>query len=133
MTAGLPGCQGAQSIAKKDASSVRRGVPVSQHTVTKASIGDEAACRSRPFRDADFIIFCHVVFGIPNHTSLARRRDMKSFAEKFVRFIKEEDGPTAVEYAVMMALIIVVCLGSVGLIGQKADEKFTLIADELAK
>ncbi len=58
---------------------------------------------------------------------------MKSFAEKFVRFIKEEDGPTAVEYAVMMALIIVVCLGSVGLIGQKADEKFTLIADELAK
>lgn len=58
---------------------------------------------------------------------------MKSFAEKFVTFIKEEDGPTAVEYAVMMALIIVVCIGSVGLIGTNADAKFQQIADKLAE
>lgn len=58
---------------------------------------------------------------------------MKSFAEKFVRFMKEEDGPTAVEYAVMLALIIVVCLGTVGLIGTNANTKFQTIADELNK
>ncbi|QEG39489.1 Flp family type IVb pilin [Roseimaritima ulvae] len=58
---------------------------------------------------------------------------MKNFADKVVNFLKDEDGPTAVEYAVMMALIIVVCLGSVGLIGTKADEKFQAVADELSK
>ena len=31
-------------------------------------------------------------------------------ARKAVRFLKQEDGPTAVEYAVMLALIIVVCI-----------------------
>ena len=58
---------------------------------------------------------------------------MKNFSEKFVRFMKEEDGPTAVEYAVMLALIIVVCLGTVGLIGTNANTKFQTIADELNK
>jgi pilus assembly protein Flp/PilA len=29
------------------------------------------------------------------------------------RFIAAEDGPTAVEYAVMIALIVVACIGSV--------------------
>ncbi|QDS92115.1 Flp/Fap pilin component [Roseimaritima multifibrata] len=58
---------------------------------------------------------------------------MKNFAEKVVNFLKDEDGPTAVEYAVMMALIIVVCLGSVGLIGTNANAKFDKIATELAK
>jgi len=33
-------------------------------------------------------------------------------------FILSEDGPTAVEYAVMLALIIVVCIGAVTTIGQ---------------
>lgn len=57
---------------------------------------------------------------------------MVKFAGKVLDFIKDEDGPTAVEYAVMMALIIVVCLGSVGLIGQNANDKFQTVADELA-
>ncbi len=57
---------------------------------------------------------------------------MVNFAGKVLDFIKDEDGPTAVEYAVMMALIIVVCLGSVGLIGQNANDKFQTVADELA-
>jgi pilus assembly protein Flp/PilA len=42
-----------------------------------------------------------------------------------VRFLKEEDGPTAVEYAVMLALIIVVCIGSVRFIGQRANTAFS--------
>jgi pilus assembly protein Flp/PilA len=33
--------------------------------------------------------------------------------KRLLRFLREEDGPTAVEYAVMLALIIVTCLGSI--------------------
>ena len=35
---------------------------------------------------------------------------MKSFALKIRQFMVSEDGPTAVEYAVMLALIVIVCL-----------------------
>ncbi len=56
---------------------------------------------------------------------------MKRFAEKFVKFLKEEDGPTAVEYAVMLALIVVVCLGTIGTIGSKANAQFQTIANTL--
>ena len=40
------------------------------------------------------------------------------------RFLASEDGPTAVEYAVMLALIIVVCIGTVTNIGTKANASF---------
>ena len=53
---------------------------------------------------------------------------MKSFATKIVDFLKEEDGPTAVEYAVMLALIVVVCIGAVQSIGTNASAKFTEVA-----
>ena len=42
-----------------------------------------------------------------------------------VVFIESEDGPTAVEYAVMLALIIVVCLGAITTLGQNANSTFT--------
>ena len=58
---------------------------------------------------------------------------MQKFAKQFVDFIKEEDGPTAVEYAVMLALIVVVCLGTIGLIGDNANTKFQAVADKLAE
>ena len=38
---------------------------------------------------------------------------MKSLAKKMHRFLVSEDGPTAVEYAVMLALIVVVCLTAI--------------------
>ena len=41
-----------------------------------------------------------------------------------VRFVKTEDGPTAVEYAVMLALIIVVCIAAVTTLGRNANETF---------
>ena len=53
---------------------------------------------------------------------------MKNFAESIKCFLKEEDGPTAVEYAVMLALIVVVCLGAVGTVGTNAEGKFTDVA-----
>lgn len=37
------------------------------------------------------------------------------------RFLRDESGPTAVEYAVMLALIIGVCIGAVGIFGSSAS------------
>ncbi|MFO1063704.1 MAG: Flp family type IVb pilin [Pirellulales bacterium] len=56
---------------------------------------------------------------------------MKNFASKIKRFLKSEDGPTAVEYAVMLALIVVVCLGTIGTIGTKANSTFQSVANQL--
>ena len=49
---------------------------------------------------------------------------MRQFAKSLVKFVKAEDGPTAVEYAVMLALIIVVCLGAITTLGQNANSTF---------
>lgn len=56
---------------------------------------------------------------------------MKNFACKIDRFLKSEDGPTAVEYAVMLALIVVTCLGAVTSIGSRAKSTFTNVANQL--
>ena len=42
----------------------------------------------------------------------------------FVKFVLSEDGPTAVEYAVMLALIIVVCIGTITAVGTKVNTSF---------
>ena len=47
------------------------------------------------------------------------------------RFLANEDGPTAVEYAVMLALIIVVCLGAISFLGQRASGVFSNVAETL--
>jgi pilus assembly protein Flp/PilA len=44
-----------------------------------------------------------------------------------VRFLKAEDGPTAVEYAVMLALIIVVCITAITTLGQNANATFNSV------
>jgi pilus assembly protein Flp/PilA len=46
-------------------------------------------------------------------------------------FVYEDDGPTAVEYAVMLALIIVVCLAAITIIGQKANQTFLHVGSSL--
>ena len=56
---------------------------------------------------------------------------MKNFAQKVQRFLKSEDGPTAVEYAVMLALIVVVCLGAITTIGTNATATFNDVANQL--
>jgi pilus assembly protein Flp/PilA len=56
---------------------------------------------------------------------------MKIFALKVQRFLVSEDGPTAVEYAVMLALIIIVCLTAINSIGTNANQTFTDVANEL--
>ncbi len=56
---------------------------------------------------------------------------MKNFALKVQRFLESEDGPTAVEYAVMLALIVVVCLGAITSIGTNANRTFGDVANQL--
>jgi pilus assembly protein Flp/PilA len=53
---------------------------------------------------------------------------MKKFVKNVVEFVKKEDGPTAVEYAVMLALIIVVCIAAVTAIGSNANQQFSRVA-----
>jgi pilus assembly protein Flp/PilA len=48
------------------------------------------------------------------------------------QFLVSEDGPTAVEYAVMLALIVIVCLAAIGSIGTNANTTFQGVANSLA-
>ena len=50
---------------------------------------------------------------------------MRQFAKSVVKFLKTEDGPTAVEYAVMLAVILVVCIGTITSVGQKTNTTYT--------
>jgi pilus assembly protein Flp/PilA len=56
---------------------------------------------------------------------------MQVFAQKVQRFLKSEDGPTAVEYAVMLALIVIVCLAAIQSIGTNANTTFQKVATQL--
>jgi pilus assembly protein Flp/PilA len=56
---------------------------------------------------------------------------MKNLALKVQRFLVTEDGPTAVEYAVMLALIVIVCLTAIQAIGTNASATFTTVAGQL--
>jgi pilus assembly protein Flp/PilA len=56
---------------------------------------------------------------------------MKVLAQKVQRFLVSEDGPTAVEYAVMLALIVIVCLTAIQSIGTAANDTFLEVADKL--
>ena len=57
---------------------------------------------------------------------------MKSLTKKLQRFLASEDGPTAVEYAVMLALIIIVCLTAINAVGQNAKTTFNNVAGSIA-
>jgi pilus assembly protein Flp/PilA len=56
---------------------------------------------------------------------------MKKFTNSVVRFLKREDGPTAVEYAVMLALIIVVCIAAITTLGSNASKTFTSVGNTI--
>ena len=53
------------------------------------------------------------------------------FASYVLDFVKREDGPTAVEYAVMLALIIVVCIAAITMIGTNANATFNTVGSQL--
>tara|TARA_B100000674_G_scaffold359612_1_gene302449 strand:+ start:472 stop:648 length:177 start_codon:yes stop_codon:yes gene_type:complete len=57
---------------------------------------------------------------------------MKNFADSSINFPKEEDGPTAVECVVMLALIVVVCSAAVGTIGTYVKANFEEVGTAIA-
>ena len=52
---------------------------------------------------------------------------MRRFSQALVNFLQQEDGPTAVEYAVMLALIVVVCITAITTLGTNANATFTKV------
>jgi pilus assembly protein Flp/PilA len=54
---------------------------------------------------------------------------MRNFGKALVNFLQDESGPTAVEYAVMLALIIVVCITAITTLGQNANTTFTTVGN----
>jgi pilus assembly protein Flp/PilA len=58
---------------------------------------------------------------------------MRKFSQTLVRFVKDESGPTAVEYAVMLALIIVVCITAVTALGTNAANTFDYVSQNTGK
>ncbi len=57
---------------------------------------------------------------------------LRSLCSSVVNFLKNDDGPTAVEYAVMLALIIVVCLAAITTIGTNSSETFSKIGSAIS-
>lgn len=49
-----------------------------------------------------------------------------------IRFVRQEDGPTSVEYAVMLALILTACVSAIELAGQATGDSFEYSRDEIA-
>jgi len=56
---------------------------------------------------------------------------MQNVIKSVQRLLVSEDGPTAVEYAVMLALIIVVCLTAIQAVGTNANNKFNAVQNAL--
>jgi pilus assembly protein Flp/PilA len=53
---------------------------------------------------------------------------MSKWLRRFERFLRDENGPTAVEYAVMLALIVVVCIVAITTLGTNASSTFSNVA-----
>jgi pilus assembly protein Flp/PilA len=58
-------------------------------------------------------------------------RMLRHWLARVAEFVQEDDGPTAVEYAVMLALIIVVCLSAIVIVGQKSNQTFIKVGSSL--
>lgn len=56
---------------------------------------------------------------------------MKALKEKFAKFVKEEEGATAVEYGVLIALIIAVCIVVIEVLGGKINNAFDAVNQKL--
>ena len=58
---------------------------------------------------------------------------ISALKQSVVNFVQAEDGPTAVEYAVMLALIIVVCITAVTALGSNANNTFSYVGGQVGK
>ena len=51
--------------------------------------------------------------------------------KRIKRFLQSEEGPTAVEYAVMMALILVICIAMISSLGAETNSSFSNAQDKI--
>ena len=58
---------------------------------------------------------------------------VKKLISKARDFLRDENGPTAVEYAVMLALIIVVCITAITVLGSNANNTFSYVGTAVGK
>jgi len=56
---------------------------------------------------------------------------MRSLLKAAVQFAKKEDGSAAVEYAVMLALIVVVCIAAVTTLGNSINSTFSVVGSSI--
>ena len=56
---------------------------------------------------------------------------MQGMISRVQRFLISEDGPTAVEYAVMLALILVVCISVITGLGTKISSTFNAVSSAI--
>jgi pilus assembly protein Flp/PilA len=56
---------------------------------------------------------------------------LSSLKKAIANLIEREDGPTAVEYAVMLALIIIVSIISITSLGTNVNKTFTRVSNAL--
>jgi pilus assembly protein Flp/PilA len=61
------------------------------------------------------------------HTN-AEEWGMSKLSKAVLGFLADENGPTAVEYAVMLALIIVVCIAAITALGTNSSNTFSYIS-----
>jgi pilus assembly protein Flp/PilA len=57
--------------------------------------------------------------------SITGAKDVNEIGRRIWRFLVCEDGPTAIEYAMMAALVIAVCVLAVDAVGSRLSESFT--------
>ena len=58
---------------------------------------------------------------------------MHKIAQAIRVFLENEDGPTSVEYAIMLALIIVVCITAITALGSNANNTFSYVGTQVNK
>lgn len=56
---------------------------------------------------------------------------MRNWTKSFKAFLRDEEGATATEYAVMLALIIVIALGAISALGTKVSSTFATITSKM--
>ena len=61
----------------------------------------------------------------------AMKRVSQWVARRIAKFLRKEDGPTAVEYAVMLMLIVVVCIAAISTLGKNANAAFSYVGSSI--
>jgi pilus assembly protein Flp/PilA len=68
---------------------------------------------------------------VRSHSVTKEITAMRPIAERMWCLLNSEDGPTAVEYAVMLAVIVVVCWTAIQSIGTNTNTTFNNMAPNL--